>query len=301
MPRSIWSGAISFGLVNVPVKLYSAVSRKSVRFHQLHDADHVRIQQKRVCPADGEEVPYDNIVKGYEIAPDQYVVIEPEELEALDPKKTRSIDIQEFVDLDEIDPIYFDHPYYLAPGTGASKPYRLLLQAMQETNKVAIARVVIRQKENLVAIRATGNVMTMATMVFQDEVIDPDTIDELPDDEADASEREVEMAQQLIGSLTADFEPEKYHDEYRERVLELIEAKAQGQEITIQPEEEPAPVPDLMAALEQSLAAAGKSSGGDGGGKKSSTSRSSGNGAKTAKKKPAASGGRSRSRATSKK
>jgi DNA end-binding protein Ku len=300
MPRSIWSGAISFGLVNVPVKLYSAVSRKSVRFHQLHDADHVRIQQKRVCPADGEEVPYENIVKGYEISPDQYVVIEPEELEALDPKKTRSIDIQEFVDLDEIDPIYFDHPYYLAPGTGASKPYRLLLQAMQETNKVAIARVVIRQKENLVAIRATDNVMTMSTMVFHDEVINPDTIDELPDDEADASEREIEMAQQLIGSLTADFEPDKYHDEYRERVLELIEAKAAGKEIAVQPEEEPAPVPDLMAALEQSLAAAG-SSGGDGGGKSKRSTRSSGNGAKTAKKKPAASSSRSRSKASSKK
>ena len=300
MPRSIWSGAISFGLVNVPVKLYSAVSRKNVRFHQLHDADHVRIQQKRVCPADGEEVAYENIVKGYEIAPDQYVVIEPEELEALDPKKTRSIDIQEFVDLDEIDPIYFDHPYYLAPGTGADKPYRLLLQAMQETNKVAIAKVVIRQKENLVAIRATGNVMTMATMVFHDEVIDPDTIDELPDEDANVTDREVEMAQQLIGSLTSDFEPEKFHDEYRERVLELIEAKAQGQEITIQPEEEPAPVPDLMAALEQSLAAA-KTSGGDGGGTKKRSTRSGGNGAKTAKKKPAASGGRSRSKATSKK
>jgi DNA end-binding protein Ku len=300
MPRSIWSGAISFGLVNVPVKLYSAVSRKNVRFHQLHDADHVRIQQKRVCPADGEEVAYENIVKGYEIAPDQYVVIEPEELEALDPKKTRSIDIQEFVDLDEIDPIYFDHPYYLAPGTGAAKPYRLLLQAMQETNKVAIAKVVIRQKENLVAIRATGNVMTMATMVFHDEVIDPDTIDELPDEEASVTDREVEMAQQLIGSLTSDFEPEKFHDEYRERVLELIEAKAQGQELAIQPEEEPAPVPDLMAALEQSLAAA-KGSGGDGGGAKKRSTRSSGNGAKTAKKKPAASGGRSRSKATSKK
>src|SRR4051794_24475434 len=263
MPRSIWSGAISFGLVNVPVKLYSAVSRKTVRFHQLHDADHVRIQQKRVCPADGEEVPYDNIVKGYEISPDKYVVIEPEELEALDPKKTRAIEIQEFVDLDEIDPIYFDHPYYLAPGTGASKAYRLLMSAMQETNKVAIARVVIRQKENLVAIRATGNVMTMATMVFHDEVVSPDTIDELPDEDAEASGREIDMAQQLIGSLTSEFEPEKYRDEYRDRVLELIEAKAQGEEISIQPPEEPAKVPDLMAALEQSLAAA-KTGAGDG-------------------------------------
>jgi DNA end-binding protein Ku len=263
MPRSIWSGAISFGLVNVPVKLFSAVSRKSVRFHQLHDKDGVRIQQKRVCPADGEEVPYENIVKGYEISPDKYVLIEPEELEALDPKKTRAIEIQEFVDLEEIDPIYFDHPYYLAPDKGAAKPYRLLLQAMQDTNKVAIARVVIRQKENLVAIRATGDVMTMATMVFHDEVVSPDTLDEIPDgDEASVSDREVEMAQQLIGSLTAPFEPEKYHDEYRERVLELIEAKAAGEELVIQPEEEPQKVPDLMAALEQSLAAAEKSGGG---------------------------------------
>src|ERR671937_3056899 len=171
MPKSSWSGAISFGLVNVPVKLYSAVSRKTVRFHQLHDADHVRIQQKRVCPADGEEVAYENIVKGYEISPDRYVVIEPEELEALDPKKTRAIEIQEFVDLDEIDPIYFDHPYYLAPDTGASKAYRLLLSAMQETKKVAIARVVIRQKENLVAIRPMGDALGMATMLFPDEIV----------------------------------------------------------------------------------------------------------------------------------
>jgi DNA end-binding protein Ku len=262
MPRSIWSGAISFGLVNVPVKLYSAVSRKTVRFHQLHDKDGVRIQQKRVCPADGEEVPYDHIVKGYEISPDRYVVIEPEELEALDPKKTRAIEIQEFVDLEEIDPIYFDHPYYLAPDTGASKAYRLLLEAMQETKKVAIARVVIRQKENLVAIRASGSVLAMATMVFHDEVVSPETIDELPDDDAEVSDREIQMAQQLIESLTADFEPEKYHDEYRERVLELIEAKAAGEAITVQPPEEPAKVPDLMAALEQSLAAAQKSGGG---------------------------------------
>jgi DNA end-binding protein Ku len=233
-------------------------------------------------------------------------VVEPEELEALDPKKTRSIDIQEFVDLSEIDPIYFDHPYYLAPGTGASKPYRLLLQAMKETNKVAIARVVIRQKENLVAIRATGDVLTMATMVFHDEVINPDTIDELPDDDAKASKREVEMAQQLIDSLTGDFEPEKYHDEYRERVLELIEAKAAGEEITIQPPEEPAKVPDLMAALEQSLAAA-KGSAGNGGEKSGTTKRkrstsSSGSGNGTKKKSSSSSSGsRSRSKASSKK
>src|SRR5689334_51924 len=296
MPRSIWSGAISFGLVNVPVKLFSAVSRKNVRFHQLHDKDGVRIQQKRVCPADGEEVAYENIVKGYEIAPDKYVVIEPEELEALDPKKTRAIEIQEFVDLEEIDPIYFDHPYYLAPDKGAAKPYRLLLQAMQDTNKVAIARVVIRQKENLVAIRATGDVMTMATMVFHDEVVSPDTLDEIPDDdEASVSDREVEMAQQLIGSLTAPFEPKKYHDEYRERVLELIEAKAAGEEIAVQPAEEPQKVPDLMAALEQSLAAAQKSGSGT---SRSRKRAASGDGGEPAKK-PARRGG-SRAKASKK-
>jgi DNA end-binding protein Ku len=282
--------------VNVPVKLFSAVSRKNVRFHQLHDKDGVRIQQKRVCPADGEEVAYENIVKGYEIAPDKYVVIEPEELEALDPKKTRAIEIQEFVDLEEIDPIYFDHPYYLAPDKGAAKPYRLLLQAMQDTNKVAIARVVIRQKENLVAIRATGNVMTMATMVFHDEVVPADTLDEIPDDdEATVSDREVEMAQQLIGSLTAAFEPEKYHDEYRERVLELIEAKAAGEELVVQPEEEPQKVPDLMAALEQSLAAAQKSGGGT---SRSRKRAASGDGGEPAKK-PARRGG-SRAKASKK-
>jgi DNA end-binding protein Ku len=156
MPRAIWTGAISFGLVNVPVKLYSAVSKKSVRFHQLHAEDGVRIQQKRVCPADGQEVAWEEIVKGYEISPDRYVVVTPEELEALDPKKTKTIDIEEFVDLEEIDPLYYDHPYYLLPGQGAAKPYKLLADAMKEANKVAIARVVIRTKEQLVAIRPIG-------------------------------------------------------------------------------------------------------------------------------------------------
>src|SRR3954463_4990929 len=296
MPRPIWTGSISFGLVNVPVRLVPATSAKDVRFHQLHGPDGARIQQKRVCAVDGEEVPYENIVKGYEISPDRYVVIEPEELEALDPKKTRAIEIQEFVDLEEIDPIYFDHPYYLAPGTGAAKAYKLLLKAMQETNKVAIARVVIRQKENLVAIRASGGVMTMATMVFHDEVVSPDTLDEFPDDdEGSVSDREVEMAQQLIGSLTAPFEPEKYHDEYRERVLELIEAKAAGEELVIQPEEEPQKVPDLMAALEQSLAAAEKSGGGTSRTRKRAASGDGGDPAK----KPARRGG-SRAKATKK-
>src|SRR5436190_1930402 len=232
MPRAIWSGAISFGLVNVPVKLYSAVSRKSVRFHQLNSDTQSRIQQKRVDAQTGDEVPYERIVKGYEISPDRYVVIEPEELEALDPEKTRTIDILDFVEEDDIDPIFYDHPYYLVPGAGAEKAYRLLLEAMEQAGKVAVAKVVIRSKESLVAIRPAGDVLTMSTMLFHDEVVPVDRLDELPeaDKATKASKRELDMAEQLIGSLTSEFDPEKYRDEYRERVLDLIERKAEGED-----------------------------------------------------------------------
>jgi DNA end-binding protein Ku len=256
MPRAIWSGAISFGLVNIPVKLYSAVNRKTVRFHQLDREDNQRIQQKRVNPRTGEEVPYENLVKGYELAPDRYVIITPEELESLEPQKTRSIDIEDFVELAEIDPIYYDHPYYLVPDKGAGKAYKLLLEAMKDSGKVAIARVVIRSKENLVAIRPLDGMLTMETMLFSDEVIPSDGIEDIPaDGEAKTSARELEMAKQLIDSLTSDFEPGKYRDEYRDRVLEMIERKAEGEEIVVEaPEEEPQKVPDLMAALEASIA-----------------------------------------------
>jgi DNA end-binding protein Ku len=284
MPRSIWSGAISFGLVNVPIKLYSAVSRKTVRFHQLNGKTGARIQQKRVDPTSGEEVAYEDIVKGYELTRDSYVVVTPDELEALDPERTRTIDIEDFVDSSEIDPVYYDHPYYLAPGKGAEKAYRLLLDAMREADKVAIARVVLRSKEQLVAIRPAGEVLMMETMVFHDEIVPPDSIEDLPEEgQAKTSDRELKMAQQLIDSLTSEFEPERYHDEYREKVLDLIERKAQGEEIATQPEApQPAKVPDLMAALEASLAAvkgdssddvSGKGDGkGDGGAKKKSSS-----------------------------
>jgi DNA end-binding protein Ku len=276
MARAIWSGAISFGLVNIPVKLYSAVSRKTVRFHQLDAESGQRIRQQRVNPESGEEVPYEQIIKGYEIGPDRYVTITPDELDALEPQKTRTIDIEDFVELEEIDPIFYDHPYYLAPDTGAGKAYRLLLDAMDEAGRVAIARVVIRSKENLVAIRPHGGILTMETMLFADEVIAPDSLDELAaaDGDQKTSKRELEMAQQLIDSLTSEFEPEKYHDEYRERVLDLIERKAQGETVVVEaPPEEPKEVPDLMAALEASIASA-KSPKGDGAGKKSARSRS---------------------------
>jgi DNA end-binding protein Ku len=258
MPRAIWSGAISFGLVNIPVKLYSAVSRKTVRFHQIDAESGQRIRQQRVNPESGDEVPYEQIVKGYEVSPDQYVTITPEELEALEPQKTRTIDIEEFVDLEQIDPIYYDHPYYLVPDKGAAKAYKLLLDALQEADKVAIARVVIRSKENLVALRSYDGALTMETMLFPDEVVQPDSIEELAgsDGNVKTTKRELDMAKQLIESLSGDFDPTQYRDEYRERVLDLIERKAAGETISVEaPEPERKEVPDLMAALEASIAA----------------------------------------------
>src|SRR5215216_2871210 len=283
MPRAIWSGAISFGLVNIPVKLYSAVSRKTVRFHQIDAESGQRIRQQRDNPGSGEEVPYEQIVKGYEISPDRYVTITPEELEALEPQKTRTIDIEQFVDLEQIDPIYYDHPYYLAPDKGAAKAYKLLLDAMEEADKVAIARVVIRSKENLVALRSYDGAITMETMLFPDEVVQPDSIEELAsaDGNLKTSKRELDMAKQLIESLSGDFEASQYRDEYRERVLDLIERKAAGETITVEaPEPERKEVPDLMAALEASIASAKSPP-------KKRTARTS-NGSGTKKKKAAA-------------
>ena len=257
MARAIWSGAISFGLVNVPVKLYSATSPKTVRFHQLSSKTGSRVRQKRVDPSTDEEVPYEEIVKGYEITPDRYVVIEPDELDALDPKATKTIDIEEFVDLGEIDPIYYDHSYYLAPTAGGAKAYRLLLDAMREENKVGIGLVVLRSKQQLSALRPANQVLTLTTMLWGDEVLPPDRLDELESvAESEPSERELKMAEQLIESLSGPFEPERFKDEYRERVLDLIERKAAGEQIAVQPQaEEPEAAPDLMAALEASLAA----------------------------------------------
>jgi len=257
MPRSIWSGAISFGLVNVPVKVYSARSAKTVRFHQLDGRTGTRIAQRRVNPQTGEEVAYEDLVKGFELTRDRHVVITPEELEALAPDKTRTIEIEDFVELAEIDPVHYDHPYWLVPAPGAAKPYALLHRAMLEAGKVAIARVVLRNKEHLVALRAAQGGLMMETMAFHDEVVPAEDLDELlAAAETTAGERELLMAKQLIGSLTTAFDPTRYTDTYREKVLALIERKAAGEDIAVQPEApEPARVPDLMAALEASLAA----------------------------------------------
>ncbi|MDX6583095.1 MAG: end-binding protein Ku [Solirubrobacterales bacterium] len=258
MARAIWSGSISFGLLNVPVKLYSAVSKKSVSFRELRESDGSRVRHKRVAEADGEEVEYNDIVKGYEIAPEQYVVITRDELEELDPKKTRAIEVLDFVDLDDIDPIYFDHPYYLGPDKGAERAYALLVKAMDESHKVAIARFVLRNRESLAALRPMDGVMTMATMRFADEVVSPDEISEVLGEEVEKpKKKELDMAKALIDSLTSEFDAGQYKDEYRDELLALIERKAKGESIVSSETEAPQPTkaPDLMAALEESLAA----------------------------------------------
>lgn len=257
MPRAIWSGSISFGLVNIPVKLYSAVSRKSVHFNQIDRRSGTRVKQKRVDAETGEEVPWDEIVKGYELASGAYVTVTDDELAALDPKAVRTIEIEEFVDLSAIDPMLYDAAYYLVPDK-VTKPYALLARAMEAEGKVGIAHLVMRTKQYLAAIRPQDGRLVLSTMVYADEVNDPETIPELAEiADIDVSERELAMAAQLVESLSADFEPERFQDTYREAVLDLIERKASGEDV-IAPaaEAEPDRIVDLMAALEASVAAA---------------------------------------------
>jgi DNA end-binding protein Ku len=291
MARAIWSGSISFGLLNVPVKLYSAVSKQTVRFRELREGDGSRVKHKRVAEKDGKEVPYEKIVKGYEYAPDQYVVLTKDELADLEPQRSRAIEIQDFVDLDDIDPIYFEQPYFLGPDKGAERAYALLVQAMAESRKVAIARFVLRNKEHLAAIRPMENVLTLTTMRFHDEVSSPSDLDGEVFEDAKPKkpdQRELQMAKQLIDSLTSSFNPGQYRDEYREELLDLLERKAEGKEVVSAPSEAPKPTkaPDLMAALEESLAAVkGEEAAGNG---KPAKARSKTKAKSAAKKKPAA-------------
>lgn len=254
----MWSGSISFGLVNIPVKLYSAVSRKSVRFNQIDRNTGARIKYKKVSADSGEEVGNDDIVKGYELPSGDYVTVSDDELAALDPKASRTIDIEEFVDLADIDPVFYDAAYLLAPDKATAKPYALLARAMEESGKVGIARVVMRSKQYLCAVRPKDGRLVMSTMVYADEVNDPGQIPELSQlDEVEVSDKELVMANQLIDSLSERFEPSKYTDTYRNKVLEVIERKAAGEEdVFVAPEPQEEKVVDLMAALEASVAAA---------------------------------------------
>jgi DNA end-binding protein Ku len=265
MARAIWSGSISFGLLNVPVRMYSAVARRNIALREIRASDSSRIKHRRVAEGTDEEVPYDEIIKAYELTPGQYVPLTKDEMAALAPEKTRAIDVQDFVDLDEIDPIYFDSPYYLGPTDGAEKAYSLLAKAMAASGKVAIAHFVLRNKENLAAIRSNGTLLTLTTMRFADEVVPAEELEILPEKAAKPAKREQEMAEQLIDSLSTAFDPTAYQDEYREQLLKLIERKAEGKEIVASDEEAPkaTKAPDLMAALEASIAAAqGKKPGG---------------------------------------
>jgi DNA end-binding protein Ku len=258
MARAIWSGSISFGLLNVPVKLYSAVARRNIALREIRESDSARIKHRRVAEGTDEEVPYEEIVKAFELTPGRYVPLSKDEMAALAPEKTRAIEVLDFVDLDEIDPIYFDSPYYLGPAAGAEKAYSLLAKAMEASGKVAIARFVFRNKEHLAAIRTSGGVLTLTTMRFADEVVPASELEEvLPEKAPKVAKREQEMAEQLIDSLSTAFDPTAYRDEYREQLLGLIERKAEGKEIVASESEEPkaTKAPDLMAALEESIAA----------------------------------------------
>lgn len=258
MARAIWSGTISFGLLNVPVKLYSAVARRNIALREIRDSDSARIKHRRVAEGTDEEVPYDNIVKAYELSPGQYVPLSKDEMEALAPEKTRAIDVLDFVDIEEIDPMYFNSPYYLGPADGAEKAYSLLGAAMEASGKAAITRFVFRNKEHLAALRSGDGVLTLTTMRFADEVVPPADLDDaLPDKKPKVAKREREMAEQLIDSLSTKFDPTSYRDEYREQLLALIEQKAEGKEIVAPETEAPkaTKAPDLMAALEESIAA----------------------------------------------
>ncbi|HSJ43058.1 MAG TPA: Ku protein [Euzebyales bacterium] len=272
MPRSLWKGTLSFGLVTIPVQLFSATENRTPSFNQLRESDHSRISYKRVAKADDEEVSYDDIVKGYEYARDHYVVFTKDELDSLRPASSRSIEIEQFVPLEQIDPIYFDRTYYLAPEPSGAKAYALLAEAMTDGGSVAVCRITLRDKEYLATLRllpgrprvrdesdddaedTSGPLFVLETMHWPDEIRAFDLgevdIDEMPE----PRDKEVEMAKQLIASLTEDFDPTQYHDTYRERVHEAVEAKVEGQEVTVTEEaEEEAPVVDLMAALRQSV------------------------------------------------
>jgi DNA end-binding protein Ku len=250
MPRALWKGAVSFGMVSIPVKMYTATDEKDISFNQLHKTDHERIRYQRYCPADDEVVELSDIVKGYEVSPGQYVIMEQEDFDKVPVDTTRTIEITDFVPADQIDPIYYQKTYYLEPEKVAGKPFGLLREVLKDSKLIALAKVTLRQKEQLCTLRLYNNTIALETMFYADEIRSTEDI-EVPED-GKIGERELKMAKSLVEMLTGDFEPEKYQDNYREALLELIEAKAEGQEIS-----RPAPVvskvTDLMEALRASV------------------------------------------------
>jgi DNA end-binding protein Ku len=263
MARAIWSGSITFGLVNVPVKVYSAVRDHAVHFHQVDKASGSRIRYEKVAEKTGQEVKSGDLELGYELDKGKLVVIDPEELAALRPATTRTIDVTDFVDLSEVDPVYYNHTYWLAPaGEPATRAYRLLAAAMDDRNKAGIGTVVMRNKQYLAAIRPRERALALSTMRFADEILDRATVDTIPGAGPKAPAKELRLAEQLIDSLTSPWQPAKYRDTYTKEVQALIKRREKGQDIVV--EEAPATkasVTDLMQALEASLEAARKSKG----------------------------------------
>jgi DNA end-binding protein Ku len=254
--KTMWRGAISFGLVSIPVRVYTATEEKTLRFNQLHEKDHGRIRYKRVCAQDGEEVPFDEIVKGYEYEKDHYVVLSDEELDSVPVESSRAIDIEQFVDISEIDPVYFKKSYYLAPEETGVKAYTLLKEALREGGKVGIAKVSFRDKEHLAAIRLMDEVVVLDTMFWPDEIRAAE-FEEL-DKDVKVRAQEVQMAESLIDNLTDEWDPARYRDEYREALLGIVEKKVAGEEIEIVEPPEETKVVDLMEALKQSVEATKK-------------------------------------------
>lgn len=253
MPRSLWNGTIAFGLVRVPVKLHSATESKRIPFRERHAADGGAIEHRRVCMKEGIEVPYSEIVKGFEVSSGSYVVLSKEEATAADGPQAHMIDIEHFVDVGEIDPVYYERAYYLSPGKLGDEPYRLLHAALRTSARVGIGRFVFHNKAHLVAIRALGDVIVLHTMRFSEEVVPRGDL-ELPESGKEPSKLELDTAQLLIDQLDSTFEPEKYRDTYREAVMEVIERKARGEAIEVPGRgEEMTPGEDLLRALKASL------------------------------------------------
>jgi DNA end-binding protein Ku len=279
--QTVWKGAVSFGLVNVPVKMFSATKDNDIPMKMLHKKYNEPIRYSRTCPKCDSDVEWSDIVKGYEYEPGHFVTFEKDELEAISSENSREIRILDFVDLEEIDPIYYQKTYYLGPGDTGSRAYKLLIKALESTNKIGIANVTIRSKSSLAAIRVVDGVLSMVTMFYNEEVRPISQIPNLPEDEK-VDDRELEMAQMLIGQLAAPFEPGKYEDEYKARLQEAIERKVQGKDIKVAPEEKPTNVIDLMEALKASLSQTGGAQPPAAAAKRSSTSK------KTASKSRAA-------------
>src|SRR3954451_13231497 len=253
-PRSIWNGTVTFGLVNVPIKLYTATESKTVRFNEVHAKDGAKIEHRRICSKEGKQVDYDQVVKGYEVEPDKYVVLEKDEIKAAAGDRGKIIHLSEFVDAADIDPVFYEKTYYVGSRDDAD-PYRLLHEALTRTGRAGIGRFTFHDREYLVALRALDDVLALHTLRFHDEVVGADDL-ELPGKRLKANKREVDMAGKLVESLNEDFDPAKYEDTYREAVLDLIKRKGRGEDIDLMEQEEPEHGDDLTAALEASLGTA---------------------------------------------